>query len=560
MQVSKKLQKQKSSKITNNSINQKNNSLINNQNDDNESLTTLELSLNLEEQTSTHDNNKFESPIKLKNYDISHNEKLSKTNSNNLNIYKDFGNINSNNENRFLARKKYIKMYSPFDNRKKKEKLSDRFIPLNKGLNLMEKFNLTTYSNKSRDNSNISSNNLNNKKDLFNQILRKNIIKDEENYFYGKRINYENNFTKNNRLIIKEKIFSWKQEYLNTSKENYLDLNRIIPKEESKSITKNDISTKPYKELSVGKLLDDFYLNLLDWSSKNIIAVGCTYSVLIWNNNNSQSSKLFEYSSLDKYVSGLIWNEAGDKLAVGNSSGTVEIYDINRSELISSFNIHRERVGVVAWNGNIISSGSKDCTIINKDIRCKNTISKFMGHKQEICGLKWSFDGSQLASGSNDNLLMVWNLHSSKPVMTKNEHVAAVKALAWSPHKHNILATGGGTADKSIRMWNTTTYEEILKYDTGSQVCNLLFSRTSNELVSTHGYSLNQINIWKLPNMKKIRTLIGHNFRVLYLSLSPDGPSIVTGAGEKTIKFWNVFPPKKEGSFNNLFPSSRDYR
>ena len=57
--------------------------------------------------------------------------------------------------------------------------------------------------------------------------------------------------------------------------------------------------------------------------------------------------------------------------------------------------------------------------------------------------------------------------------MTKNEHVAAVKALAWSPHKHNILATGGGTADKSIRMWNTTTYEEILKYDTGSQVCNL---------------------------------------------------------------------------------------
>ena len=52
MQVSKKLQKQKSSKITNNSINQKNNSLINNQNDDNESLTTLELSLNLEEQTS----------------------------------------------------------------------------------------------------------------------------------------------------------------------------------------------------------------------------------------------------------------------------------------------------------------------------------------------------------------------------------------------------------------------------------------------------------------------------------------------------------------------------
>ena len=91
-------------------------------------------------------------------------------------------------------------------------------------------------------------------------------------------------------------------------------------------------------------------------------------------------------------------------------------------------------------------------------------------------------------------------------------------------------------------------------------MCNLLFSRTSNELVSTHGYSLNQINIWKLPNMQKIKTLIGHNYRVLYLSLSPDGQSIVTGAGEKCIKFWNVFPPKKEASYNNLFPSGRDFR
>ena len=81
------------------------------------------------------------------------------------------------------------------------------------------------------------------------------------------------------------------------------------------------------------------------------------------------------------YVSSLICSEQDDKLAVGNSWGAVEIYDVNRKELISSFNNHKERVGVVAWNGNIILSGSKDCTIINKDIRCKITISKFLAHR-----------------------------------------------------------------------------------------------------------------------------------------------------------------------------------
>lgn len=30
--------------------------------------------------------------------------------------------------------------------------------------------------------------------------------------------------------------------------------------------------------------------------------------------------------------------------------------------------------------------------------------------------------------------------------------------------------------------------------------------------------------------------------RVLYLAMSPDGQSIVTGAGDETLRFWNVFP------------------
>jgi len=42
--------------------------------------------------------------------------------------------------------------------------------------------------------------------------------------------------------------------------------------------------------------------------------------------------------------------------------------------------------------------------------------------------------------------------------------------------------------------------------------------------------------------MKKIQTLTGHTSRVLYLGMSPDGENIVTGAGDETLRFWNVFP------------------
>jgi cell division cycle 20-like protein 1, cofactor of APC complex len=43
--------------------------------------------------------------------------------------------------------------------------------------------------------------------------------------------------------------------------------------------------------------------------------------------------------------------------------------------------------------------------------------------------------------------------------------------------------------------------------------------------------------------MKKLATLTGHTFRVLYLSVSPDGQTLVTGAGDETLRFWNAFPP-----------------
>lgn len=72
-----------------------------------------------------------------------------------------------------------------------------------------------------------------------------------------------------------------------------------------------------------------------------------------------------------------------------------------------------------------------------------------------------------------------------------------------------------------------------------------MWSKNSNELVSTHGYSggpvQNQIQIWKYPSMTQVATLTGHTYRVLYLAMSPDGQTIVTGAGDETLRFWNAF-------------------
>ena len=78
-------------------------------------------------------------------------------------------------------------------------------------------------------------------------------------------------------------------------------------------------------------------------------------------------------------------------------------------------------------------------------------------------------------------------------------------------------ASGGGTADRTIRFWNILTGQCLQSVDTGSQVYNLSWSHSSSEFVSTHGYSQNQIIIWRYPSLVQIAKLTGHTTRVLYL-------------------------------------------
>lgn len=186
---------------------------------------------------------------------------------------------------------------------------------------------------------------------------------------------------------------------------------------------------------------------------------------------------------------------------------------------------HHARVGSLAWNGPILTTGGQDGIIINHDVRMREHIFQtYRGHDQEDCGLKWSLSGQQLASGGNDNLLYIWDQSmeshnsTSQYLHRLDEHCAAVKALAWRPFQSNLLACGGGSADRSIKFWNTHTGAYLNTIDTHSQVFSLLWNRHERELLSSHGFSQNQLTLWKYPSEVKITELTGHTSRVLHLA------------------------------------------
>lgn len=186
---------------------------------------------------------------------------------------------------------------------------------------------------------------------------------------------------------------------------------------------------------------------------------------------------------------------------------------------------HQQRVGSLAWNKHILTTGSGDSRIIDNDLRVRSHIVEtYIGHHQEVCGLKWSASGQQLASGGNDNLLFIWDRSAASSTSSRQwlhrlqNHSAAVKALAWCPFQGNLLASGGGEGDQCIKFWNAHTGTCLNSVETGSQVCGLVWSKNERELLSSHGFSQNHLVLWKYPSMVRMAELCGHTSRILFMT------------------------------------------
>ncbi|KAG0306291.1 ubiquitin-protein transferase activating protein [Dissophora globulifera] len=327
---------------------------------------------------------------------------------------------------------------------------------------------------------------------------------------------------------------------------------------------KRTILTSPEKVLDAPGLMDDYYLNLLDWSCSNMVAIGLDKSVFVWDAETGHAESLFTLPGNTDAIASVSWAFDGLFLAVGTFNGDTQIWDIETKTKVRSMTGHVSRVGALAWDKHILSSGSRDGSIWNHDVRVQShKIAELSNHTNEVCGLVWRADGQQLASGGNDNLVNIWDARSNVPKYTKSNHTAAVKALAWCPWQNNLLGTGGGTYDKQIHFWNTSTGARVNTVNAGSQVTSIIWSTEYREFMSSHGYPDNNISVYGYPSMNKVIDIPAHDSRILHTAISPDGQTVATVASDENLKFWKLFERqsknKKDGKRSGTLTRSASF-
>jgi len=92
--------------------------------------------------------------------------------------------------------------------------------------------------------------------------------------------------------------------------------------------------------LDAPDILDDYYLNLLDWGSSNVLAIALGTTVYLWDACSGSTSELVTVDDDKGPVTSVNWAPDGRHIAVGLNNSEVHLWDStsNRQVLLESHN------------------------------------------------------------------------------------------------------------------------------------------------------------------------------------------------------------------------------
>ena len=269
------------------------------------------------------------------------------------------------------------------------------------------------------------------------------------------------------------------------------------------------------------------------------------------------------------WVDSVAYSPDGQTVASGSNDKTIKLWNVNTGNLLQTFEGHSKWVNSVAYSpdgqtlasgsndnsvGEVLASGSFDDTIKLWNVKTGKLLQTLEGNSHSVNSVAYSPDGQtlasggsisyqelirlkyspDLASGSYDQSIKLWDVKTGKLLQTLKDDSGSVKSVAYSPDGQT-LASGSST----IKLWDVKTGKLLQTLEGhSSSVKSVAYSPDGQTLAS--GSWDNTIKLWNVKTGNLLQTLEGHSISVNSVAYSPDGQTLASGSGDDTIKIWRL--------------------